>query len=191
MLPAIQSLWTGADFSNVEKLCALSFLDHEHECHLYTYGYIGGVPQGVTIKDTNEILPESEIFRNNRGSVAAFSDWFRYTMLNKRGNYWVDMDTIFLKPFSFDLDIVFGRGQVGTRFSTLAPGDVEDVATKKYIAREYFSVFLENDAVKHTGFGRWHVQSYETRWQKYRVRAGRMVMIIVMFALGWWIGESG
>ena len=73
----------------------------------------------------------------------------------------------------------------------LTPIGVEDVATKKYIAWEYFSVFLENDAVKHTGFGRWHVQSYETRWQKYRVRAGRMVVIIVMFALGWWIGESG
>ena len=110
MLPVIQSLWIGADLSNVEKLCVQSFLDNGHEFHLYTYAKIGGVPQGAVIKDANEILPENDIFQNRRGGVTAFADWFRFALLNKRGNFWVDMDIICLKPFSFDSDIVFGRG---------------------------------------------------------------------------------
>ena len=110
MLPTIQSLWIGADLSNVEKLCVQSFLDHGHEFHLYTYGNIGGIPQGAIIKDANEILPQSEIFQNRRGGVAAFSDWFRYALLHKRGGFWVDMDVVCVKPFSFDSDIVFAGG---------------------------------------------------------------------------------
>lgn len=118
MLPIIQSLWIGDDLSNVEKLCVKSFLDHGHEFHLYTYDHIGGVPEGAVIKDANEILPEREIFRNNRGGVANFSDWFRYTLLNKGGNFWVDMDVVCIKPFSFDSDIVFGRGAGGRGFGS-------------------------------------------------------------------------
>lgn len=108
MLPIIQSLWIGSDLSNVEKLCARSFLDHGHEFHLYTYADIGGVPQGAVVKDGNEILPAHEIYRNQGGTVAGFSDWFRYALLNKCGGFWVDMDVVCIKPFSFDADIVFG-----------------------------------------------------------------------------------
>ena len=108
MLPIIQSLWIGADFSSVEKLCAQSFLDHGHEFHLYTYDDIGGVPDGAVIKDANEILPKNEIYRNQGGSFANFSDWFRYALLNKYGNFWVDMDVVCIKPFSFEEKIVFG-----------------------------------------------------------------------------------
>ena len=108
MLPIIQSLWIGDDLSNVEKLCVKSFLDHGHEFHLYTYSDIGGIPDGAVIKDANEILPENEIYRNQGGSVSGFADWFRYALLNKYGNFWVDMDVICIRPFSFEEEIVFG-----------------------------------------------------------------------------------
>jgi len=107
-LPPIQSLWIGAPLSNLEKLCVQSFLDHGHEFHLYTYAGIDGVPAGATVKDGNEILPEGEIFRNDNGSVAGFSDYFRYTLLAERGGWWMDMDFVCIKPLSFDDDIVFG-----------------------------------------------------------------------------------
>ena len=100
-LPIIQGLWIGDDFSNIEKLCAQSFIDNGHEFHLYTYDKVGGIPDGVIVKDGNDILPRSEIFQYKSGSFAGFADWFRYALLVKHGGIWVDMDNVCLKPFDF------------------------------------------------------------------------------------------
>ena len=108
MLPIIQSLWIGAPLSNLEKLCVQSFLDNGHEFHLYVYDDVHGIPAGATVMDANEIIPSSEIFYTRKKYVAPFSDWFRYALIAKRGGVWVDMDTICIKPFDFDEDIVFG-----------------------------------------------------------------------------------
>ena len=68
-----------------------------------------------------------------------------------------------------------------------SPADMEMIASEHYAAQGYFAVLLENDAVKHTGFGK-HVRNYDTRWKKYRGRLLRLVVAIAMFALGWWLG---
>ena len=107
MLPIIQSLWIGDDLTNLEKLCVQSFIDHGHEFHLYTYADIGGIPDGAVVKDGNEILPASKIFRCRDGRLGTFSDWFRYELLAGKGGFWVDMDYICLRPFDFSADIVF------------------------------------------------------------------------------------
>ena len=107
MLPIIQSLWIGDDLTNLEKLCVQSFIDHGHEFHLYTYADIGGVPDGAVVKDGNEVLPASKIFRCCDGRLGPFSDWFRYELLATRGGFWVDMDYVCLRPFDFPADIVF------------------------------------------------------------------------------------
>ena len=107
MLPVIQSLWIGDDLTNLEKLCIRSFIDHGHEFHLYTYGDIGGIPDGAVVKDGNEILPERNIFYCRDGRIGPFSDWFRYTLLAEKGGFWVDMDYVCLQPFDFPADIVF------------------------------------------------------------------------------------
>ena len=112
-LPIIQSLWIGDDLTNLEKLCVQSFIDHGHEFHLYTYADIGGIPEGAVVKDGNEILPESAIFKIKGGRIAPFSDWFRYTMLAKNGGFWVDMDYVCLRPFDFASDIVFAPDSTG------------------------------------------------------------------------------
>jgi hypothetical protein len=101
----IQSLWIGPELSKLEQLCLKSFIDNGHEFHLYTYAEIKNVPEGVIIKDGNEILDESEIFRYKNGSVSAFSNLFRLTMLYKKGGYWVDTDVICVRPFKFDEEI--------------------------------------------------------------------------------------
>lgn len=102
----IQSLWIGPELSNLEKLCLKSFIDNGHEFHLYTYCEIKNIPEGVIIKDANEILNENEIFKYKNGSVSAFSNLFRLTMLYKKGGYWVDTDVICVRPFNFDEEIV-------------------------------------------------------------------------------------
>jgi hypothetical protein len=103
----IQSLWIGDKLSNVEKLCLSSFTKNGCEHHLYVYDEVEGIPEGVTIKDGNEIMPSSEIFTyqvgEGRGSYSAFSNYFRYNLLLKKGGWWVDTDMICLKPFSKEL----------------------------------------------------------------------------------------
>lgn len=111
MLPIIQGLWIGAELSKMEQLCIKSFLFHGHEFHLYTYDQIKNIPEGTIIKDANEILPKSFVFQYNvgdaKGSFAGFSNYFRYKLLVEKGNFWVDMDTICLKPFDFKEEYVF------------------------------------------------------------------------------------
>src|SRR4051812_10885773 len=92
-LPVINGLWIG-QLSPLEQLCIRSFIVQGHPYHLYTYDALDNVPAGVTLQDAGQILPKSLIFRNQlgkgKGSVAAFSDLFRYKLLLERGGWWVD-----------------------------------------------------------------------------------------------------
>ena len=137
-LPIIQSLWIGNPFSNIEKLCVQSFIDHGHEFHLYTYADIGGVPNKAVIKDANEILPESEIFYDKRGSVTGFSDWFRYALLQNHGGFWVDMDMICIRPFNFTDEIVLnGAGGDSTNSVLKFPKGNSFIALLEKHCREF------------------------------------------------------
>ena len=104
----VQGLWIGGTLSPIEVLCIRSFQHHGHEFHLYAYGPLKNVPDGTVLKDANEILPESAIFRARQGHLSAFADFFRWTLLAKHGGLWVDMDMVCLRPFDFADDIVFG-----------------------------------------------------------------------------------
>ena len=105
MNPIIQSLWIGTELSKMEQLCIKSFMIHGHAFHLYTYEPVAGVPDGCVVKDGCEILGREEIFTYQngaeRGSLGGFANMFRYKLLFDRGGYWVDMDTVCLKPFDF------------------------------------------------------------------------------------------
>lgn len=104
----IQSLWIGSRLSTMERLSITSFLTNGHRFHLYAYDSIAGLPAGVTIMDANQILPQSRVFRySGSGSFAGFSNFFRYKLLLDRGGWWVDVDTICLRPFDFAEEYVF------------------------------------------------------------------------------------
>ena len=107
MSQIFQSLWIGPSLSKMEQLCVKSFIDHNLEYHLYTYGEVKNIPEGVIVKDGNEILPASEIYRYKNGSVSAFSNLFRFTMLYKKGGYWVDTDLACTNPKLYEEDYVF------------------------------------------------------------------------------------
>jgi len=108
----IQSLWIGNKLSKLEQLSIASFLYHGHQFHLYTYNNISGIPDGTQLKDANEIILERDVFTYHNGSYAIFADWFRWALLFKKGNFWVDTDVICLKPFNFDTNIIFGLENV-------------------------------------------------------------------------------
>jgi hypothetical protein len=110
MSDVVQGLWVGSALSDMERLSVASYLRQGHEYHLYVYGDVGNVPSGTVLKDANEILPESSIFRHehgkHKGSLAAFADWFRYCLLWDRGGWWSDTDVVCLKPLEFDAPLV-------------------------------------------------------------------------------------
>ena len=101
----IQSLWIGPQLSTMERLSIRSFQSHGHPFHLYAYDQIEHVPDGVTVKDANEVLPQSEVFvytqGPRQGSPSAFVNRFRYKLLWDRGGWWCDLDVICLKRFDF------------------------------------------------------------------------------------------
>ena len=102
----MQGLWIGSSLSEIEKLSIRSFLANGHEFHLYVYGKCDGVPKGTSVKDANSILKHSEIPKYLNLAVA--SDMFRYLLLQKEEpRWWVDLDTVCLRPFDFPEDYVF------------------------------------------------------------------------------------
>lgn len=95
----IQGLWIGGTLSVIEQLCIQSFIANGHEFHLYTYGEVKNIPEGTIVLDANDILLQKDIFRDSRGSVATYADYFRYKLLYQKGGWWVDLDVFCLQPF--------------------------------------------------------------------------------------------
>jgi hypothetical protein len=112
----IQSMWVGSRLSAMERMCIKSYLHHGHQFHLYVYQDTEGIPEGTVVLDGNLILPSSKIFTYEgsgfgRKSYAGFADMFRYKLLLTRGNWWVDTDSICLRPFDFASEYVFSSEQ--------------------------------------------------------------------------------
>lgn len=92
----IQGLWIGERLSRFEHNSIKSYIKQGYEYHLYTYGKVDNIPEGTTIKDGNEILDKKYIFYYE-GSIAPFSDLFRYKLLFEKGGIWTDCDIICVK----------------------------------------------------------------------------------------------
>ena len=108
----VQSLWVGDALSPMEILCIRSYLASGHEFHLYVYDPVANIPEQTLVKDANEIIPKEKIYVDAFGGHVNLSNQFRYTLLFKLGGWWVDMDTVCLKPFDFEDDFVFSSETV-------------------------------------------------------------------------------
>ncbi len=112
----VQSLWIGK-LTKMELMCINSFLSYGHVFHLYCYNKIEGLPEKVIVKDANEIMPESEVFKLQE-QYLPFSDIWRYNLLYKKGGIWVDMDMVCVSdmidiidaPFIFSSERTIQRG---------------------------------------------------------------------------------
>lgn len=112
----IHGLWIGNKLSNIELLTLNSFTYHGHLFYLWVYEkLLTPVPPSVIIKDANEIIPESQVFKykhtnqfgHGKGSYAGFSDIFRYKLLFEFGGWWADMDVTCLKHLNFSEPYIF------------------------------------------------------------------------------------
>ena len=108
-----QLFWFGDYLPPYQRLAMKSFVDFGHKYVLYAYKKFD-VPAGVELRDASDILPESRLFFYGaradvgRGSVAGFSNLFRYHLLYRKGNWWVDADVVCLSATAPAADIFMG-----------------------------------------------------------------------------------
>ena len=109
-LPTIAVLWIGGSLSWLERLCLKSFVDAGQPIVIYTYENVEGIPEGVEIRDGRKILEGKPMYRHARnGSVAPFSDIFRFHLMQKSpGEIWVDTDIYCWRPVEAETPHVFG-----------------------------------------------------------------------------------
>jgi hypothetical protein len=134
-LEPIQMLWVRGDLSRMELLSLRSFLAQGHPVHLYTYTEPSNVPEGVVVKDaaavvSPELAPSANKVPFGKGSMGAFSDYFRYQLLYQRGGWWCDMDVVAIKSWTGFPEFVaastheLGYGRIANGYALRAnPGD--------------------------------------------------------------------
>jgi hypothetical protein len=114
----VNGLWIGKELSKLELLTIHSFLKFGYKFRLWLYEpLLTPLPEGVIVGDANKIIPKEQVFKyknknqfgHGKGSVAGFSDVFRYKMLHDFGGWWVDMDVTCLKNFYHDKPYFFRK----------------------------------------------------------------------------------
>jgi hypothetical protein len=116
MREVVQALWIGDRLSVMERLCISSFLYHGHPFHLYVYQETDGIPPGTVVLDGESILPRSSIFTyREHKTYAGFANFFRYRLLLEKGGWFVDADTVCVKPFDFGEEYVFSSEGINGR----------------------------------------------------------------------------
>lgn len=110
-LVQFNSLWVGPRLQYLERLCLASAAAAGHQFTLWSYNpqNLKNVPPGTDLRDAAEIMPEERLLRyRDTGSVALGANLWRIELLAKGYGCWVDMDFIFLRPFDFDSEYIFG-----------------------------------------------------------------------------------
>jgi mannosyltransferase OCH1-like enzyme len=101
----IRGVWFGSKLTAMQQLCIKSYIDNGHEFHLYISEPTTDIPEGVIVKDANKILPQSA--RDKFTCHSHFSDYFRVLLILREGGWYVDMDTVCLRPFDFPEPFAF------------------------------------------------------------------------------------
>ena len=127
MFDRLNSLWIGEQLGYVERLTMVSALSVGHPFRLYSYSpdKLRGVPNGVEVRDANEVVPYPTLARYfDVGLAALGTDFFRYAMQAKGFGYWVDLDLYFIKANRLPRRLCFrlGAREVDRRRGPAASG---------------------------------------------------------------------
>jgi len=91
-------------------MCLQSFGYHGFHVNLYTYDPSIVTPPGVQRHDANDVIQAQHVFRNydQTGSYAAFSNLFRYALLQQVETVWIDTDILSTGQDFPDSEYLFG-----------------------------------------------------------------------------------
>jgi hypothetical protein len=84
------TFWSGGELPPLQWACMDSFQKKGHDLRLFSFENIR-VPEGVNLEDASEISAKEDLFLFE-GSPSAFSDLFRYELILRTGEWWVDTD---------------------------------------------------------------------------------------------------
>lgn len=73
--------------------------------HLYSYDDINVDINNVVLIDAQKILPKSAMYKYEDGSISAFSNTFRFSLLYQKGGIWSDLDVICIKRVDIEKPI--------------------------------------------------------------------------------------
>jgi hypothetical protein len=107
--------WHG-NLTSYELTCISSFVDYGFVVNVWSYQDLK-IPKGANLKDAREILPVEQLtaYTQNKQpqNLAAFSDVFRFTMLNKVGGWWFDTDCVCLRSVDDFIELTKDRRVIG------------------------------------------------------------------------------
>lgn len=121
--PTLHMLWVNGELTKLEILSLSSFVKNRFSVNLWTYNSQISVPSGVNVRDARDIIPEERVFYSKSGSLAPFSDLFRYKVLLAEPGLWCDADVICLTSASEFLSIGTEAFLVSERLSV--PGSLK------------------------------------------------------------------
>lgn len=83
-----------------EHLCLSTFVRAGVRVQVFTYDEALDVPDGTVRIDGRDVLDSAAVFENpqQRGSFAAFSNVFRYQLLQMQDTTWIDTDVMLVGP---------------------------------------------------------------------------------------------
>lgn len=98
-LPTANALWVGPKLGPIHAACLKSFVRLGQRIVLHVYDRPPDVPDGVELADASLTVPRDRLFVNRRfNSYGPFSDLFRYELLSRGAELYVDCDVYCLKP---------------------------------------------------------------------------------------------
>jgi hypothetical protein len=108
--PPVSALWIGKTMGPYEHLCLSSFARAGYRVQVFTYEPDLIVPDGTEWCDARDVLPESMVFENHSqpGTFAAFSNLFRYRLLQLQETTWIDTDVMLVADSLPDGPYLFG-----------------------------------------------------------------------------------
>ena len=118
----VRTFWTGPPLSFYEVLSLKSLLATGATVVLYSYEDHLIVPDGVELRDANDILSEEVLRQYNADSDKGWSrhaDLFRYIMLHRFGGWYVDLDVICLHDHLPSAGMYVARADAATIFNTI------------------------------------------------------------------------
>ncbi len=144
----IGMLWVEGPLSYVEVLCAKSFLDAGHHVKLYHYQDVQNAPEGVELVHGDTVLKSDRFITHARtGSLALFSDVFRYHLLQKNDRMiWADLDAYCVKAFksetghffAWESDHHINGGVLGLPTDSDTLGQLIEMTDDEYCIPEWY-----------------------------------------------------
>lgn len=109
MSTQLLSFWLGPKLGPIERACLRSMVRHGHPVALYCYDPPTAVPESIELRDAADIFPRGEVIRHKSGSVALFSNRFRYELQRRGLGTWVDTDLYVRGTIDGDRPYLFGE----------------------------------------------------------------------------------